>query len=242
MLLGLAGGLYYAWLINPVEYVETAPDSLRADFRDDYLALIGAAYSGTGDLIRARARLALFPNLDPESDLPAIAQQRFAAGLPDANGLALLAGELAGSEQSTPVPSPSGAPPTVSPTQRPATATPRPSPTAGAPFTLAEQQLVCDPQLLETLIQVEIFDAAGDPVPGLEILIVWDSGQDHFFTGLKPELGLGYGDFGMSPGITYTLRLQDSGPPVTDLSAQDCQSDDGPDYPGSWYLRFEQQP
>ena len=30
--LGLAGGLFYSWIVNPVEYVETAPGSLREDF------------------------------------------------------------------------------------------------------------------------------------------------------------------------------------------------------------------
>lgn len=243
-LLGLAGGLYYAWLINPVEYVETAPHSLRQDFREDYLALIGAAYAGTGDLARARARLALFPELDPQTDLPDIAQQRFAAGLSDANELAELASDLARAQpgQATATRSGPTATPTSTATPRPASPTPRPSTTPGMPFTLAERQQICDPALPEPLIQVEVFDAAGEPVPGIELMIVWDAGQDHFFTGLKPELGLGYGDFSMSPEISYTLRLQDGGPPVTGLSTHACQSEDGEEYLGSWYLRFEPEP
>lgn len=242
VLLGLAGGLYYAWLVNPVEYVETAPESLRQDFRQDYLALIGAAYAGTGDLARARARLALFPGLDPETELPAIAQQRFAAGLSDASALAQLASDLVKSSPGSPTQTASAVRPTTTATRRPPTATPRPSPTSGAPFRLAEREAVCDPNLTEPLIQVEVLDAAGEPVPGMQVLIVWDTGQDHFFTGLKPELGLGYGDFTMTEGVTYTLRLGEAGPPVTSLSAESCAADDGPDYLGSWYLRFEQQP
>lgn len=240
MLLGLAGGLYYAWLVNPVEYVETAPDSLRQDFREDYLALIGAAYAGTGDLIRARARLALFPDLDPQEDLPPIAQQRFAAGLGDAGGLAQLAADLVQAPAATPTPTSSSTRPTITPSPRPATATPRPSPTQGDPFSLAEREQRCDPLLVEPLIQVEVFDAAGDPVPGVEVLVVWDAGQDHFFTGLKPELGLGYGDFSMSPEVDYTLRLADSGPPVTELSTHVCETEEGEEFLGSWYLRFDQ--
>jgi len=46
---------------------------------------------------------------------------------------------------------------------------------------------VCDASLSPPLIQVEALDAQGAPVPGAEVLIVWDEGQDHFFTGLKPE-------------------------------------------------------
>lgn len=240
MLLGLAGGLYYAWLVNPVEYVETAPESLRQDFREDYLALIGAAYAGTGDLIRARARLALFPDLDPQEDLPAIAQQRFAAGLRDATGLAQLAADLEQAPARTATPTVSSLRPTSTPSPRPATATPRPSPTPGEPFTLAERERVCDPLLVEPLIQVEVFDAAGEPVPGVEVLVVWDTGQDHFFTGLKPELGLAYGDFSMIAEVSYTLRMADSGPPVTDLSTHVCETEEGEQFLGSWYLQFEQ--
>ncbi len=259
MLLGLAGGLYYAWLVNPVEYVETAPDSLRQDFRMDYLALIGAAYAGTGDLSRARARLALFPELDPQEDLSAIAQQRFAAGLGDARGLAQLAADLQAAPTATATPTatssgprpttPSSPRPTVTSSPRPTvtssprpTATPRPTVTPDAPFALAEREQVCDPVLAEPLIQVEVFDASGEPVPGVEVLVVWDTGQDHFFTGLKPELGLGYGDFTMTPEVDYTLRLADSGPPLTDLATHLCETDDDDEFLGSWYLQFEQSP
>ncbi|HLF81400.1 MAG TPA: hypothetical protein VI410_06490, partial [Anaerolineales bacterium] len=80
--LGLAGGLFYSWIVNPVEYVETAPGSLREDFRSDYLALIAAAYSSHGDLVRARARLALFEGLNPAGELAALAQRRQASGHP----------------------------------------------------------------------------------------------------------------------------------------------------------------
>jgi hypothetical protein len=71
---------------------------------------------------------------------------------------------------------------------------------------------------------------------------VWDAGQDHFFTGLKPELGLGYGDFTMTEGISYTLRLADSQQPVTNLSVHECEADGDESYPGSWLLQFEQSP
>ena len=50
--IGLAGGLYYTWLLSPVEYVETAPDSLRSDFRGDYLGLIASAYASDRDLVQ----------------------------------------------------------------------------------------------------------------------------------------------------------------------------------------------
>ena len=38
--LGLAAGLYYGWVINPVEYVNTTPDTLRVDYQADYVLMV----------------------------------------------------------------------------------------------------------------------------------------------------------------------------------------------------------
>ncbi len=106
--IGLAGGLYYAWLVSPVEYVDTAPDSLRADFRADYLGLIASAYASSGDLVRTRTRLALFPDLEPSNELAALAQQRLAEGFAEteASALSLLASALSSGPVRTPLPPP----------------------------------------------------------------------------------------------------------------------------------------
>jgi hypothetical protein len=87
---------------------------------------------------------------------------------------------------------------------------------------------------------VEIQDAAEQPVPSIELVVIWDGGEDHFFTGLKPELSLGYADFLMTPGVVYSLRLVDGGQTVNDLTAAECLSDDGSRYWGSWILTFIQ--
>lgn len=246
---GTAGGLIYAWMINPVEYVDTAPASLRADFQADYLALIAAAYSGTADLDRARARLGLIPDPDPAGRLAALAQQRLAADLPgsEAQSLALLAAALG--ERPAPAVTPTAVEGGVSLTPRP-TRTPTPTspplptrtPTAtpGAPFQLLSRDSDCDPDRAEALLIVEVEDAAGNPVPGVEVLVVWDSGQDHFFTGLKPELSPGYGDFTMEPGVTYTAKLADTVQTVTGLVAPECTADDGSTFFGSWILVYAQ--
>jgi hypothetical protein len=240
--IGLAGGLYYAWLVSPVEYVETAPDSLRADFRADYLGLIASAYVSGGDLVRARTRLALFPDLDTATELAALAQQRLAAGLADteASALSQLASALSQGPIRTPVPTVSVSP-TPSKTPRPSP-TRRPTATPGAAFLLTSREQICDPLLSQPLIQVVVLNAAQGSVPGQEVIVVWESGQDHFFTGLKPELGLGYGDFAMTEGVTYTLQLADSLQPVTNLAAHECEGQGDEPYLGSWLLQFEQSP
>ncbi|MFQ5923463.1 MAG: hypothetical protein ACE5M4_11530 [Anaerolineales bacterium] len=240
--IGLAGGLYYAWLVSPVEYVETAPDSLRADFRADYLGLIASAYASGGDLVRARTRLALFPDLNAATELAALAQQRLAAGLADteASALSQLASALSQGPTHTLVPTVSVSP-TPSNTPRPSP-TRRPTATPGAAFLLTSREQICDPLLSEPLIQVVVLDAAQGPVPGQEVIVVWDTGQDHFFTGLKPELGLGYGDFAMTEDVSYTLQLADSQQPITNLAAHECEGEGDEPYLGSWLLQFEQSP
>lgn len=249
LVLGLAAGLYYAWAVNPVSYTDTAPASLRADFRDDYLTLIASAYDATGDLPRAQARLALFAYADPAPILSALAQQRLAQGWPEAEARALarLAADLQAGAASMPIPSDSSPSPAGSPTPT-RTLTPVPSPaptrtptsTPGAPFRLLDRQEVCDETLGRPLLQVEVVDAAGQPVPGSEVRVIWDTGQDHFFTGLKPDLGIGYGDFEMTPGVTYTVQLVDSDQPVTGLTPGECSAADGTPFVGSWLLRFQQ--
>ena len=58
MILGAAGGMVYGWLISPVQYVDTAPQSLRADYKADYVLMVAELYQADQDLELARARLA----------------------------------------------------------------------------------------------------------------------------------------------------------------------------------------
>ena len=56
--LGIVLGLGYAWRIQPVAYFDTAPDSLRQDYRVDYILMVAQSYQGDGDLRLALLRLA----------------------------------------------------------------------------------------------------------------------------------------------------------------------------------------
>ena len=66
LLLGLAVGLLYAWVFNPVEYVDTTPDTLRMDYKTDYVLMTAEAYGAEGDLNQAQRRLALLGDLPPD--------------------------------------------------------------------------------------------------------------------------------------------------------------------------------
>ena len=66
--IGIAIGLVYGWIINPVEYVETAPDSLRLDYKTDYVLMVAEAYQVEQNLDLAVRRLAVLGNT-PAQDL-----------------------------------------------------------------------------------------------------------------------------------------------------------------------------
>ena len=80
LLAGLGMGLVYAWTISPVRVSDSQPAALRADFKDHYRSAIAAAYSATGDLARARARLSLLGDSNSIEALNAQAQRRLASG------------------------------------------------------------------------------------------------------------------------------------------------------------------
>lgn len=69
ILLGAVVGLLYGWVINPVKYVDTTPDSLRIDYKSDYVLMVAEAYHGDGDLALAVRRLALLGNTPPDESV-----------------------------------------------------------------------------------------------------------------------------------------------------------------------------
>ncbi|MBN2549876.1 MAG: hypothetical protein JXB15_12000 [Anaerolineales bacterium] len=310
LIIGLALGLAYAWVIQPVEYVDTFPASLRTDFKDQYRALIASAYVANGDMVRARARLELLGDEDLLRTLSEQAQRTLAEGqsIEDARALGLLAialgqnapgpaivitkipqvptetiapttslpalptgtktppstATITRTSTSTPLvtasttqsadeqasqTAPSSLTITAAPSQT-ASATPRltdtptltrtPTATPGGPFVLLTSKKICDQKLPQPLITVEAVNSFGQPMTGILVIITWDSGEERFYTGLKPEKGPGYADFTAVPGIIYTLRLGEGGQPVLDLSAVECQGSGGESYWGAWQLRFAQ--
>jgi hypothetical protein len=124
-----------------------------------------------------------------------------------------------------------------SPTPRPTrTATPAP----GKPFTLVGQDTLCETDLQEGLLQVIVMDARRRQVPGAEIVVTWDGGEERFFTGFKPELGNGYADFIMQPGMVYNLQVEEGGPPVSGVTPPSCSTEGSGSFTGSIRLTFRQ--
>ncbi|MEN6522410.1 MAG: hypothetical protein ABFD14_01670, partial [Anaerolineaceae bacterium] len=247
LLVGLILGLAYAWFIDPVSYSNTSPSTLREDFRDQYRLLIARSFAYNQDLGRSAARISLLGDEDPQQALVSQAQKLVAndGKRSDAEALAALANALGGLSNTDPTPTinsnhpsetPGFATPTVDTENAIRTATPQPvtegktpvptftpragvtlNPVVNLPFVLDENEVVCNPNIPERLLQIEVLDENENPLAGVRITVTWEGGEDIFFTGLHPEMGPGYADFEMSQGIVYSVKVGDSSKPVTGL-------------------------
>jgi hypothetical protein len=261
LIIGVVLGVLYTRYLQPVEYIDTSPALLRQDFKDQYRLLIAAAYTANGDLVRGKARLELLKDPDVFRALSEQAQRTLAenGSSNDARSLGLLAIALG---QAPPGPALSVTQPAQTPTSAPSLATPAdldasspaasensasttPAPLASpvaptGPFTLLNQEKKCDQNLLEPLIQVQVTDQANQAVSGALVIISWTGGEERFYTGLKPEQGLGYADYTLDPAQVYSLRVGEGSQPVSDLAAATCVDAAGNTFWGAWWLTFVQ--
>ncbi len=65
--LGIAAGLAYGWIIDPVKFYDLTPDTLRADYKADYVLMTAEAYRHEQDPGLAARRLAIFGSQSPVS-------------------------------------------------------------------------------------------------------------------------------------------------------------------------------
>jgi len=262
LILGLILGLVYSWVISPVSQVDTHPNLLRTDYKDIYRSLISRAYQANNNLPRAEARLDLIGDDEPALALAAQAQRFLAEGGDHEMAviLANLSAALQSSEaaENTPVP-PTGTAAASDSDENPTAAdedteenggnnldststmepvsSQTPPPTESPPFILQDSSPICDPTLSESLIQIIATNSAGDGIPGVAIQISLGSDpKEVFYTGLKPELGLGYADFSAEPGLSYQVEIPDSGLIVSDIKVPTCQNESEESYWGSWEI------
>lgn len=243
--LGLIFGLYYAWDVSPRLIKLSSPSDLNPEFQDEFRALSSAAYANTNDLIRATDRLSLLRDTNnPGEILFSLSQKYLAAGRPqmEIRALALLASDLADElEPAITATIIAGEPASTRTPSTPLSgASPSPAPTESPAFELLVLEKICDPELGISRIQVLALDSNAEQLPGIEFAVFWDEGEDHFFTGLKTDLGIGFADFEMEADIVYALHAPGNVPPVTNLVAEDCFTEQRNPYPGSWLLTFKQ--
>lgn len=244
LLLGLGLGLLISLVISPVTYKDTAPAALTEEYKADYRLSIARAYLANLDIERASQRIALLQDAAPQESLEAQAQQALSAGDEQAaRDLASLASALRTYNVVKVIPPDPTPPVNSAPGTAPgATVTPEadasPSPAAEGPFVIVDRQPVCDAAQTPGLLQIEVRDSSGTPVPGIQVNVAWDGGLDTFFTGLKPVVSAGYADFQMTPGVTYSLRVGAGGETLNGLRAPECTDSNGNIFSGGLYLVF----
>jgi hypothetical protein len=64
---GIGLGLAYGWFVDPVEFFDLTPDTLRADYKADYVLMAAEAYRVEQDAGLAARRLAILDSKSPAS-------------------------------------------------------------------------------------------------------------------------------------------------------------------------------
>jgi len=259
LMIGIILGVIYTRYIQPVEYIDASPVLLRHDFKDQYRILIAAAYSANGDLVRAKARLELLKDPDIFRALSEQAQRSLGenGSSAEARSLGLLAIALG---QAPPGPALAVTRAATPPASAPALATPvdlnapvsspsailttassqvNPAASDGA-YTLLSKEKICDQSLPAPLIQVQVSDQLNRPISGVLFIVKWQSGEERFYTGLKPERGLGYADYTLDPAQVYSIQPGESGESTPDIAAVECTSASGERFWGAWLLSYVQ--
>jgi len=66
---GIAAGIVYGWVINPGEVVNASLDSLRKDYKADYVLMVAEIYASDGNTADAVKTL---KSLNPSNPLAAV--------------------------------------------------------------------------------------------------------------------------------------------------------------------------
>ena len=67
LILGAGIGLAYGWYVDPVDFFDLTPDTLRPDYKADYVLMAAEAYSVEEDPALAARRLAIFGTKSPSA-------------------------------------------------------------------------------------------------------------------------------------------------------------------------------
>jgi hypothetical protein len=213
IVLGIGGGLFYTWQVDPRVITDTNPNQLDTRGRTNYLVALSLAYNRDSDLMRAARRLNELGSswqgladtacqltqtgyASSNAGLIAIRSMVQLANAQGAQGCAsaLLSAATPTADLAAPtatlLPSPTVTPaatktPTLGPTFTPIRVA-SPSPTPVGEFAIVLQEAVCSADL-QNVIEVTVRDADDSALPGIAIEVIWDEGRDTFYTGLKRE-------------------------------------------------------
>jgi len=67
LLIGVGAGLAYGWFIDPIEFFDLTPDTLRVDYKTDYVLMTAEAFRIEQDPGTAARRLAILGAQSPSA-------------------------------------------------------------------------------------------------------------------------------------------------------------------------------
>jgi len=265
LVIGIILGVIYTNIFQPTEYVDTTPASLGNQYKDVYRGLIATAYTSNYDLVRASARLELLEDEDIYYVLAEQAQRMLADGSSpiEAQAIGLLALELgqntskidenSGIQNNSILPTSDGegddtlesggignsSESTIEPGETFTGNSPN-TPDNDIYYELISRKKVCDFAYDEPMVQIHVLDSDAQAVPGVEIIIFWETGEERYYTGEKAEMGKGFIEFAHSPDGIYFLKVGNDGPSGLDFSAAECIDNGGNRYWGAWTFDFQQ--
>jgi hypothetical protein len=265
LVLGLAGSLYYAWIIDPIIFVNASPARLTAIEQEEYIIMVSQSYAVDGNWPLAQQRLAALDDPHLPDTVGQLLERFVREGRPPdlLRDVAQVAQQLGSGSRAVglfaPTPLP-GAQPTATPTPPLVPALPTATATADSaaadtspptatlppvatplpsPTTRPNYRLLTQQRVCEDQpaprIEVLTWDAFLEPEPGVEVIVRWQGGEDRFFTGFQPDRGADYGDFTMQPDMSYSVQLAAGSPEITGLRLELCDSG----HPGGWQLTFQ---
>jgi hypothetical protein len=85
LIAGAGVGLYYGYVVSPVQYTNTDPVSLRQVDKDDYILMAASMYAADNDLAAVREHLASLGLKDVGAAVAATTERYIKAGLPQAD-------------------------------------------------------------------------------------------------------------------------------------------------------------
>jgi len=85
LILGIGAGLAYGWYVDPIEFIDLPPDTLRADYKTDYVLMTAEAFRLEQDPGTAARRLAIFGAQTPSAIASEALDYAQTNGLPDSD-------------------------------------------------------------------------------------------------------------------------------------------------------------
>lgn len=228
--LGVGIGLFVAWELWPVEFVDADPSDLSQQHKEDYVRMISVVYAADGDLDAAKERLNRLGSTSLGRIFSELISSEQGSGNDPITSDALV--RLAQGLGFNSIPLVAAANTVTISSSR-------------LRFRLTERtMLTCAEEPDESHLQVSVRDQRGRDLPNIAVEIHWATGEDVLYTGLKPERGIGYADF-QAASTTYSVTIQNSQSDVAENlivgdAPANCKNDRG-QTPRGWKLVFQQR-